>query len=122
MLRKVTLAAALMALASTATAQDRALGNPNWIPGQSDSTLTLYDQGGLQGGKVLLVEREGNLTGSFRVASLRATGGAWEVCDRQNFRGQCRVVDGWALSLNRDIGLREVRSARPLESDETARD
>lgn len=120
MLKLSTVAATILILATPAMAQE-AFGNPNWIPGQSASTLTLYDQSGLQGGKLMLVEREGNLTGSFRAASLRATGGAWEVCDRQNFQGECRVVTGWTLSLNRDIGLRDVRSARPVEADKTAR-
>ncbi len=120
MLKLTTIAATLLVLAAPAVAQDRAFGNPTWIPGQSRSTLTLYDQSGLQGGSVLIVEREGHLGGSFRAASLRTTGGAWEVCDRQNFQGQCRVVDGWALSLNRDVGLREVRSVRPVEPDQPA--
>jgi hypothetical protein len=120
MLKLLTVAAFLV-LATPAIAQDGAFGNPNWVPGQSASTLTLYDQSGLQGGKLPLVKREGNLAGSFRVASLSATGGAWEVCDRHNFQGECRVVDGWTLSLNRDIGLRDVRSARPVDADRTAR-
>lgn len=122
MLRVSTIAATVIVLATPTMAQDRALGNPNWIPGQSRSTLTLYEEPGLQGGSIMLVEREGNLSGPFRAASLRTRGGAWEVCDRHNFRGQCRVVDGWTLSLNRDVGLREVRSVRPLEPDQTSSD
>ena len=119
MLRLSAIAATILLVAAPAVAQEPAFGNPSWIPGQSRSTLTLYDQSGLQGNSVLIVEREGNLSG--RTASLRATGGSWEVCDQHNFRGQCRVVDGWALSLNRDLGLRTVRSVRPVAPEDTSR-
>lgn len=119
MLKLSIVAASFLILATPGMAQEPAFGNPNWIPGQSRSTLTLYDQAGLQGKSVLIVESEGNLSG--RTASLRATGGTWEVCDRHNFQGQCRIVDGWALSLNRDIGLRNVRSVRPVEPVEPSR-
>lgn len=119
MLKLSAIAATILFVATPAVSQDRALGNPNWIPGQTPSTLTLYEQSGLQGNSVLIVESEGNLSG--RTASLRASGGSWEVCDQHNFRGECRVVDGWALSLNRDIGLRNIRSVRPVAPDDTSR-
>lgn len=115
MLKLAAVTLAVVGLSSAAVAQVPAFGEPDWIPGQTPSTLTLYSEAGLQGRGLLIVRPSGNLSASFRAASLKTTGGAWEVCDAPNFRGQCQVVDGWQLSLNRDLGLRQVRSMRPVE-------
>jgi len=115
MLRLATATALVLVLGSAAAAQQAPLGQPNWIPGQSRSTITLYDQTGLRGSELLIAEPQANLTAAFRAESVRTAGGAWQICDHNEYRGQCRVVDGWTLSLNRDLGIRQVRSMRPVE-------
>jgi hypothetical protein len=95
---------------ATPVAQDSTLGQPR-MP--SATTLTLYGQAGLEGPSLFLVEDVSNISNSFRTESLKTSGGAWEVCDRINFEGRCRIADGRNMSLN-SVGLRAVRSARPV--------
>lgn len=106
----------ILALLSPATTapQDPTLGQPR-MP--SATTLTLYAQAGLEGPTLFLVEDVSNISDSFRTESLKTSGGAWEVCDRINFQGRCRIADGRNMSLNSDVGLRAVRSARPVARD-----
>lgn len=102
---------ALLAAPITTGAQDPTLGQPR-MP--SATTLTLYAQAGLEGPTLFLVEDVSNISDSFRTESLKTSGGAWEVCDRINFQGQCRITDGRKMHLDSNVGLRAVRSARPV--------
>lgn len=114
-MRALFLTVVAVVLAGPALAQ-QASDNPTWIPGQTRSFLTLYDQTGLNGQGVIFTERTGNLTDAFRARSLRTSGGPWEVCDGANYSGRCVVAEGWTFNLN-DVGLRRVRSIRPVDPD-----
>lgn len=105
---------ALLAAPMTTGAQDPTLGQPR-MP--SATTLTLYAQAGLEGPTLFLVEDVSNISDSFRTESLKTSGGAWEVCDRINYRGRCRIAEGRNMHLESDVGLRAVRSARPVARD-----
>lgn len=106
--------AALLAVPMTTGVQDTTLGQPR-MP--SATTLTLYAQPGLEGPTLFLVEDVSNISDAFRTQSLKTSGGAWEVCDRINYRGRCRITDGRKMNLDSDVGLRAVRSARPAPRD-----
>jgi hypothetical protein len=106
---------ALLAPTTTPAVQDSTLGQPR-MP--SATTLTLYAQAGLEGPTLFLVEDVSNISDSFRTESLKTSGGAWEVCDRINYQGQCRITDGRKMHLDSDVGLRAVRSARPVVAND----
>jgi hypothetical protein len=112
-MRVVWIAAGLLALAGPAAAR-QATDNPTWIPGQTPSSLTIYGETSLGGPGYRFTERDGNVTDALRPRSLRATGGAWQVCDGANFNGDCRVVEGWVFNIH-DLGLRRVRSIQPVQ-------
>jgi hypothetical protein len=114
-MRVLMITTAILAFAGPSVALQSS-DNPNYIPGQSRSTLTIYTQAGLSGERYLFTEAAGNITDGLRAASLRTSGGAWEVCDGANFQGQCRVAEGWTFNVN-DLGLRRIRSIRPLETE-----
>lgn len=81
-----------------------------------ERTLTLYPEAGFQGRETILPGSSNATVVSRRYLSLKTTGGAWEFCDQPNFQGQCRVADGWVHSLSR-LGLRNIRSYRPIQAD-----
>ena len=111
-MRALFTTAAILMLASPSVAL-QASDNPNYVMGQSRSTLTIYTQAGLNGQSYLFTQSAGNITDALRAQSLRTSGGAWEVCDGANFQGQCRIAEGWAFNVN-NLGLRRIRSIRPV--------
>lgn len=114
---KVKLAVlALGALAATAAfAQEpRTDRSPAALTGRDTTFLIVYNQPGLSGSAFTYALPTGNLSSMQGVGSVRTVGGAWEVCDRHEYRGECRVIDGRYLSLSR-TGLREIRSIRPVQ-------
>ncbi|WP_396593892.1 beta/gamma crystallin-related protein [Brevundimonas sp. R86498] len=115
---RVLLAAMALAVVATPALAQRAADAPNWIPGQSRSTITIYTQQGLQGDATMFTRDQSHISGGERAVSLETKGGAWEVCDGVSFTGQCRVAEGWTMNL-RDLGLRRVRSIRPIVSTES---
>lgn len=117
-MRALLAALALAAVATPTFAQQATADNPDWIASQTHSTITFYTQQGLQGDATLFTRDHDNFRGGERAMSLETKGGAWEVCDGVSFTGQCRVTEGWTMNL-RDLGLRRVRSIRPVESTES---
>jgi len=45
-------------------------------------------------------------------ASIRLSGGRWEVCTDKNFKGQCLIVDRDSYQLATNF-LRQISSIRP---------
>lgn len=108
----------LVAVATPTFAQQQAADNPDRIAGQTRSTITFYTQHGLQGDATLFTRDHSNFSGGERAMSLETKGGAWEVCDGVSFTGECRVTQGWTMNI-RDLGLRRVRSIRPVGTTES---
>lgn len=116
---RALLATLVLVAAATPAVAHQSADRPSYISGQSRSTLTIYTSSGLQGVPTTFTRGQGHVSGGERASSLRATGGAWQVCDGANFQGQCRVVEGWTMNLN-DLGLRRVRSFRPILPDDAS--
>lgn len=80
------------------------------------SRLVLYDRPGYRGGSHTLDRPQAGL-GSFnnRAQSAQVIG-TWELCDGENFTGQCRVVSANVSNLSSIRLNNRVRSARPIGS------
>ncbi|WP_442882113.1 beta/gamma crystallin-related protein [Brevundimonas sp.] len=100
-------------LAGAAFAQTPSDRSPQSLTGQDRSHVTLYGQPGLSGARYMITMRTGNLNSMQRVESLRVFGGKWEICDRLEFQGECRIAEGRYLTLS-DLGLRRIASLRPV--------
>lgn len=75
--------------------------------------LELFDDRNFEGKSSALTRdspRLGSMSG--KADSLRLSG-RWEICDKEDFRGQCRVVSDNVSDLNRIGWKNRVRSARP---------
>ena len=103
--------ATLCAAAAAQTPSDR---SPQSLTAQDRSHVTLFGQPGLTGARYTITMRTGNLNSMQRVESLRVDGGRWEVCDRHEFQGECRIAEGRYLTLS-DLGLRRIASLRPVD-------
>ena len=111
-MRTLMLVSTLVLAAGAAFAQTPSDRSPQSLTGQDRSHVTLYGQPGLAGARYMITMRTGNLNSMQRVESLRVTGGKWEVCDRHEFRGECRIAEGRYLTMS-DLGLRRIGSLRP---------
>lgn len=112
-MRTLMLVSALALTAGTAVAQIPSDRSPQSLSGQDRSHVTLYGQPGLAGARYMITMRTGNLNSMQRVESLRVTGGKWQICDRHEFQGECRIAEGRYLTLS-DLGLRRIASLRPV--------
>lgn len=117
-MRALLAALALAVVATPSFAQQATADNPDPIASQTHSTITFYTQQGLQGNATLFTRDHSNFSGGERAMSLETKGGAWEVCDGVSFTGECRVTQGWTMNI-RDLGLRRVRSIRPVGTTES---
>lgn len=105
---------ALALLAAPVVAQEPVTDrSPAALTGRDDTILTLYGQQGLGGPAYSYSRTTGNIGSMQRIESLRTSGGAWEVCDRHGFQGECRIVEGRYQTLSQ-VGLRQIRSIRPV--------
>jgi len=79
------------------------------------SRLVLFDDTGFRGRSFAVSDPAPALHAlGNRARSAKVYGGAWEVCDGDQFRGRCVTVNGSVPDLGR-IGLRDkVSSARPV--------
>lgn len=102
-------AGAVMAQSQTPTDRD-----PQVLTGRDSTHVTLYGQPGLREARYIVTRPTGNLASDLRPESLRVTGGKWEICDRHEFQGECRIAEGRYFTLS-DLGLRRVGSLRPVE-------
>ncbi|WP_420478748.1 beta/gamma crystallin-related protein [Brevundimonas sp. FT23028] len=111
---------AVCALAATATAAAATAVVAQEPEGTVRSSLApatyvyIYEQHGLNGHRFWVAEAD-RLPPMRRFESLRTVGGAFEVCDRPNFEGECRVIEGRYDSVSR-TGLRRIASLRPVAS------
>ena len=113
-MRVVALSLALGLLAAPALAQEpRTDRSPAALTGRDVTLLTVYSHSALDGTPYTYSQTTGNIGSMQRFESLRTVGGAWEVCDRHEFRGNCRIVEGRYLTLSQ-TGLHEIRSIRPV--------
>jgi hypothetical protein len=107
-LRLVVLAGGMLAAAgvSVAAAQDDRMMRP---PMRAEAII--YRDAGYKGPAVNVSEPQPDLGLSFNVNSVRVRSGEWQLCERTNYRGNCRVVDRDTPLFNlRGI---EVQSMRP---------
>lgn len=115
MLKASVLAAACLAATSAVVAQEpRTDRSPSALTGRDSTVLTVYGQPGLTGTVHSFSLPTGNVSTMQRYESLRTSGGPWQVCDRHEYQGECRVVEGRYLTLSQ-IGLRQIRSIRPVQ-------
>ena len=87
--------------------------SPAALTGRDDRVLTVYEQQAFSGAAYSFTQTTSNISSMQRFASLRTTGGPWQVCDKHGFKGDCRVLEGRYRTLSQ-VGLREIRSARPV--------
>ena len=94
---------------------------PTYPPGGGVSPggqgrLTLYDNTRYRGRSRVVVAEDaslGNLSG--RAESLRVEGGAWQICDRPGFEGQCLVVSYDQPDLGGAGWRNPIRSVRRVQ-------
>lgn len=107
--RAILVAGGLLAATgvTVAAAQDDKMLRP---PAQPEAII--YRDAGYKGPAVNVSRSEANLGLAFRINSIRVTSGEWQLCERPNFAGNCRVYDKDTALL----GLRgiEVQSMRPI--------
>lgn len=91
---------------SAATAQQDKMLRP---PQAAEAII--YRDGGYQGPAVNVSRAEPDLGLAFRINSIRVRSGSWQVCEKTNYRGNCRTIDRDSPLL----GLRgiQVQSMRP---------
>lgn len=103
------LAGGLMTAAgvTVAIAQDDKMLRPPMQP-----EAIIYRDAGYKGPAVNVTQAQSNLGLAFRINAIRVRSGEWQLCERPNFAGNCRVFDKDTALL----GLRgiEVQSMRPL--------
>ena len=75
---------------------------------------TIYRDVGYNGPAVAVSQANNNLGLAWPVNSIRVRNGRWELCERTNFRGDCRTVDRDTLMLGNVLRGITVQSMRPL--------
>lgn len=109
-LRTAILAGGVLAAAgvSVAAAQsDKMLRPPMMQP-----EAIIYRDANYQGPAVNVSEPQPNLGLAWRVNAVRVRSGEWQLCERTNYRGRCRVVDrDTPVFAIRGI---DVQSMRPM--------
>jgi hypothetical protein len=107
--RAVLVAGGLLAATavSVAAAQEDRMLRP---PAQAEAII--YRDAGYKGPAVNVSQAQPDLGLAFRINSVRVNRGEWQLCERPNYGGNCRVIDKDTALL----GLRgiEVQSMRPL--------
>ena len=100
--RIILAAAALLAFAAPASAQDRMAPNAQ-----------LFSATNYQGRSLTVVRDMSVIPATWSARSIRMGGGSsWEVCELPNFRGRCTVLTGSSANLQAQLGVSGVRSIR----------
>lgn len=103
-MKRLTLAAALMAAGLTASAAD----------------ITFYEGEGFQGQRAVITGSVANLANTGfndRASSVIVREGAWEVCDEAHYRGACVMLQPGRYRSLREAGLdNRISSARQLNT------
>lgn len=73
----------------------------------------IYRDVGYNGPAVNISAEEPNLGLSFKVRSIRVRSGEWQLCERPNFRGNCRILSRDTPVISIAGGI-VVQSVRPL--------
>ena len=89
------------------------------VTGQEDrmarpAEATIYRDAAYNGPAVAVSQANNNLGLAWPVNSIRVRNGRWELCERTNFRGNCRTVDRDTLMLGSVLRGITVQSMRPL--------
>jgi len=105
------LAAGVAALAgvTAVAAQDDKM-----LPPEPRPEAIIYRDPGYQGPAVNVSEAQPNLGLAWRVGSIRVRAGRWQLCERINFRGNCRTIDSDRPILATASRGMVVQSMRPL--------
>ena len=115
---KTKLAVAVLgaaAMATVAFAQEPQTDrSPQALTGRDTTYMVFYSQPAMYGAAYTFLQPTWNVGSMHQVESLKTVGGAWQACDRHNFQGECRVLEGRYITLSQ-TGLREIRSMRPVE-------
>ncbi len=96
---------ALAAMVTSATGQeDRA---------RASAEATIYRDGGYRGPAVYVNEAKSDLGLAWPVNSIRVTSGRWILCERTQYRGNCRTVDSSTPLLGTLLRGVTIQSMRP---------
>lgn len=74
----------------------------------------IYRDAGYNGPAVNVSQAQSNMGLAWRVNSIRVHSGRWELCERTNFRGDCRTYDADTPMLVNPLRGRVVQSLRPI--------
>lgn len=106
-------AAAVGALALVGVSVVAAQEDRMWRPEPQPEAI-IYRDSGYQGPAVNVSEPQPNLGLAWNVKSIRVRSGRWQLCERTNYRGDCRTVDRDSPMLGRPMRGMAVQSMRPL--------
>lgn len=107
---KLALAGALaLSGVTVVAAQDDKMLRPDQPP-----EAIIYRDAGYQGPAVNVSEPQPNLGLAWNVKSVRVRSGRWQLCERPNYRGECRTVESDSPLLGRVLRGLAVQSMRPL--------
>lgn len=106
-------AAAVGALALVGVSVVAAQEDRMWRPEPPPEAI-IYRDAGYQGPAVNVSEPQPNLGLAWKVNSIRVRSGRWQMCERTNYRGDCRTVDRDSPILGRPLQGIAVQSMRPL--------
>jgi len=83
--------------------------------------IVLYANVGFSGPALLLSDATPDIDAGFPLLSARIRAGTWEICTRNDFRGDCLVVSADVRSLKGEMGFfSKVGSVRPIAADSSA--
>lgn len=105
----LALAGATVSGIGVAAAQEDRMWRPDAPP-----EAIIYRDAGYQGPAVNVSEAQSNLRLAWRVNAIRVRSGRWQLCERANYRGDCRTVDSDRPVLGTGLRGITVQSMRPI--------
>lgn len=84
-----------------------------WRPDAPPEAI-IYRDAGYQGPAVNVSEPQPNLGLAWRVNAIRVRAGRWQMCERTNYRGDCRTIDADRPVLGTPLRGITVQSMRPI--------
>lgn len=106
---RIIIGLALSVPFSVANAQEDRMLRPPMQP-----EATFYRDFNFRGPAVFVNEPKPDLQLSWTVNSIRIKSGRWELCERPQFRGDCRTYERDTAMLYRPYAGQRVQSIRPL--------